>query len=807
MKIRYSAFRRAEMRSLIWRVFIVWALLSPAAVAQDPFGAANPFGSGQNDGGSTDPFTTGGDPFGSGADPFGAGQADAPRDGGFEAFGQSDSGVAGGLASSGSQLDEEDPDPVVRLLRAQPPQSPRDMADALTWMARIKRWDEVRRLLDSLAAKNWPLPRKAELARAAGPSLWTKIRGEAAGLSEEQKRLTREILAAPSELARNPAWIDSWVQRLQSASAGERRLAQLRLQDAGWTAVERLVAQLSQGGGSISASMLAGTIVEFGKDGEDALRVACTLGDPGQAGRVVLALATLPGSRFTAELAAGLESGQLSPETQAQLQERLLKKHGALPDVGAIHAYLSREFQRRLSAYQTARMEVAELTNRVWRLAPDRSKVQIDEVPADQRELELLASLAAQRLKLRTLTTEEAVECGAALLQRAYQVDRGLSLGEIESRLMTRLPGDYVQSDGYWQRVFARAGEWQMHGAALRSVQMLGEQSNSTSSSIEFLSQLLSDSRPSVRFSALAAIEQIDPLQPFSGSSRAVSTALEMSRLERGPRALVIGLMSDLRQAARDQLQAQLDAEVTTANSTRAALAALNGDRSPELIFIVDRVADQSIFELLQRLRGSRRGHSLPIAVLTDELYAHERDFIESTPGILSSVLSRNPQQMQRVVTEMLSTLDTEPMTPEDRGNFARVAQSFLVRIAGDPQRYDFYPTFEWSKHLISTATRFPAADRAELLSGMPSQQSQQQLVGMAAQQSLTAEDRLQAARGFAHAVKRFGMNLDREQVLNCYALYNRLGPNDPVAVRAMGHVLDVLEAHAGKAPWPDDDF
>jgi len=47
-------------------------------------------------------------------------------------------------------------------------------------------------------------------------------------------------------------------------------------------------------------------------------------------------------------------------------------------------------------------------------------------------------------------------------------------------------------------------------------------------------------------------------------------------------------------------------------------------------------------------------------------------------------------------------------------------------------------------------------------------------------------------------------MNLHRENVVHAYEMYNEFGPKDPVATKAMGLVLDVIEAQAGKAPWPE---
>ncbi len=62
----------------------------------------------------------------------------------------------------------------------------------------------------------------------------------------------------------------------------------------------------------------------------------------------------------------------------------------------------------------------------------------------------------------------------------------------------------------------------------------------------------------------------------------------------------------------------------------------------------------------------------------------------------------------------------------------------------------------------------------------------------------------MEAVKAFARSVRKFGMNLHRENVKQAYELYNEYGPKDPITAKAMGLVLDVIEAQAGKAPWPE---
>jgi len=196
-------------------------------------------------------------------------------------------------------------------------------------------------------------------------------------------------------------------------------------------------------------------------------------------------------------------------------------------------------------------------------------------------------------------------------------------------------------------------------------------------------------------------------------------------------------------------------------------------------------------------LRGSERGSALPIAVLTDELYKHERRLLAETPGVVYSVLSRAPAQMQSVTNQLMRLVDTRPFTPQQRTDFAQVDSQFLSRVAADRETYAFYPLADWRDELIAVGSRLPTTTRMNVLSSLGSRESQQHLLSLAGLGSLAATERLDAARAFETSVQRFGLNLGREDVLTAYDTYNVLGPNDPASAEALGIVLDVIEQRA----------
>ncbi len=777
-------------------LFLVGILgLACSAVGQDPFGS-DPFGAAAND------------PFGAGATGAGAATGDA---GAFGAFGGPNSPMAGrastgtGGASTADDLLAE-PDPVVRILRESPPQTPEAIGRAIAWLVRLKQWQEAAGWIDRLAQMNLGLQQKAAVAREAGSLVLARLRSDEAGLSEAQVQVVADLQAAPGRMARDPRRIDAWIDRLASDSESQRMRAVYALHDAGAVAVERLVQRLIGGQGTVPPRLLVRTLAGMDRDGRDALRAALLVNAPEAAQRVAVAMAEQPSTEFAAELGSLSVGGIVSPETTERVRALLLQHYGRLPDADRVQAFLEREFQARLTEYQRVRVEPQGAAQRVWRLTPDRTGVEMVEGSEGLAALERWANLAALRLKMLAASggaTDQIVASAVAVAQRAYKINPQLVDAELDSHMLVDIPGQRAADADFWAAVFDKATEWQMHGAALRSVQRMGRAGADKFPTMVFLSSVLGDTRPVVRFAALEAIDAIDPDQPYAGVERAIETALEAVRLGASPHVLVVGLHADLRQVAQQQLQMVVGADVSVANTLQSALLVLDDQRPVEMVLVVDRVPDDSISQLLQRIRRSRRGHALPIGVLTDKLYPHEREWIARDNGVITGLLTKNPENMRQVFNRLLATLDTQPMEPADRLHFALVGEKFLGRIAADRDRYGFYPLEQWNEDLLAVARNVGGETRVQLYVGVPTAVAQQRLVETAAEGQQEQQVRLAAAAAFADSIRRYGLLMSRDAVLQCYDLYNRLGPRDAVAVRALGFVLDVIEAHAAGRDLP----
>ena len=735
-------------------------LLSGPVLAQPPAGGS-------------DPFATGGsDPFGAPADAPAAGM-DAPA------------AAAPAAGAANAAANEEDVNPLVRMLRTNPPKTPAEYAETLEWMSRIGRWDEVTRYLSLLQKSNWNQNQLAELSIAGGSDLWFKLRDTTTELNDAQREFVRMVAGLPAKLSRDPQWLDSWILRLAAKTPGERREAVLRLMRGGRFAVERLCVHLMAGHPRVHGGLLVEALLDFQPDGVEALRAACMTHDVAARGRVFLAIAQSSASDFGVEMGSAIQDEALPDAGRQAINNALLKKHGQLPAPEAVRDFVASKFKTQLDQYQLVRTRPARVPVLVWRVGSDGRSVKAVEAPVPDHALESLAQLATHRLSCLGTTDQDLIGCATVLAQRAYQANQP--------------PAGWLaqpKDAAFWKRVLEQSNHWQMHGAALLAVETIGQSlvaSAPGDASFSVIADCLRDARPAMRYAAVDAIAKAKLTSAYNGSAAALETAIEMGRLVQGPTVLVIGLTSDLRLAAKQQLMA-IGAEAIDVTSTAEALRVLNEPYPIEYIMVVDRLPRNSILTSVDRLRHSKRGGSLPVAILTDDMDALERSELGKMPGVVFTVLSELPEQMPRTIAELERRLDTRPLTGAQRQGYAETANQLLATISSDRQQYGFYELARWEKEISEVASHFPSATRLTLLGGMGTVASQQELMALVADPVIDAETRTQAADAFQRSVAHNGMLLNRAGILQAYEAYNRHGPTDPVTVTALGKVLDTIE-------------
>ncbi|HBE69314.1 MAG TPA: hypothetical protein DDW52_14295 [Planctomycetaceae bacterium] len=728
--------------------------------------------------GQDDPFNLGGS---SGADLFSTG---VPSAGGGLFGGDSANTGPDTTDVAGTAPDEEELSPVIQMLRESPPESPAEMARALNWMHSLRKPRELDRLLSIV--RDWPPGQKTALSRAGGTAFWIRLRGRSEVLSEASQQLIGEILRAPAQQAKQPQWIDSWIAQLASDSPSKVLYAQQQLHDAGFAGISRLLVELSSGSSTVPGDRLRDAILSFGEQGTQALQLATTL-PPSVSQPVVSSIDPMRNIDLRTDWAVAAFGDRFDETFRNGLIENVPADR--LPSTARVVSAVEQQLDQALLAYNQARTQVDPQTVDIWQISADGQTVEHAQAPKDIQQLRLLAHWARQTLKLNA-SEQRRIECLAILLQDAYQKPPS------ERPTALASAGEFAE----WEsvsvaEVLAKATDMQLHGAALSALQLLASGKQASVATVDVLVKHLTDSRPAVRYTALEAITKIDPSAPFYGAETALVTATEMARLADGPTVLVIGLHAEMRQAVSSQLEHLFAARAITANSARAAAERLSANHPFELVVVADRVLDQSLYQLLQRLRNGKHSRSLPIAVMTDSLTAIEESLIENMPGASRGVLSRDEDQMRRVVQSLHEQLDTEPLDVVDRAIFARAATEFLVKVTSDRSKYYFYPVADIRDELAALNYSLDAKQSARLLSGLGTRDGQWELVKMAADSSQPQEQRISAAASFSTSADRHGIILPRDEVLRVYDLYNELGPRDRVAAQALGQILDVIES------------
>lgn len=744
------------------------------------------------------------DPFGS-QDPFDSSAPDSVMESestgdGFE-YEEPAVDVETPPASAANTDAKSDPldrnvDPLIVILRDNPPRTFAELGRAIGWLTQLGHWAEVSKLLDQVNSKKPNNAQLSEVARAAGSGTWIRLRQADVSIDETRRNLVTSILEAPANVARDVSVIDGWIDQLASSQPGQRRLAQLRLQDGSKVAVGRLLERLLEGNAKATPEMLAGTLVEFGSEGIQALQAACSLSDDQRRARALLSVAELPSNHFPMELAGALHTVGNGPDVQAAIAERLLKRYRQLPSQPSSADYMQRGLLNALAEYQRHRLDANPLPIEIWRPSEDGRSVVLQPATSELKSLERLYQLASIKAHLTDATANDFAQAAAIYLQRAYHLKPSVQMAIDQPAIPAWLNTHISSRPDFLISVFQRATEWEMHGAAVRSVQVLAGQAQPGKDELplDFFSDLLNDSRAVIRYQALAAIAAANPRSNYRGSERALATAIEMAGLASGPKTLVIGANLELCLAAEPLIIQQTGGQVIMVNSGREALRTLSQTQPAEMVVIVDRVHDMSLYELIQRLGKTTIGGSIPIAVLTDQLFPYELRYIESTSGIHAATLTRNAEQMGQIFQRMASSLDTGLMTAEDRVQLSQVAQQFLTTIASDRDTYAFYPLADWHTAILSARASQPLTVQAQGLSLIGTVDSQWRLVQLAGAAQASQEDRSAVASAFEKSIRQFGNLLDKQQIQSLYDLYNRLGPNDPAIAKALGHMLDIVE-------------
>ena len=150
-----------------------------------------------------------------------------------------------------------------------------------------------------------------------------------------------------------------------------------------------------------------------------------------------------------------------------------------------------------------------------------------------------------------------------------------------------------------------------------------------------------------------------------------------MQNLEAKPLALLIGGSTELSDSLSSQLSL-LGVRTLLAKSARETMRLIQEPQPIEYVFLVDRVLEMRLSEVIQRIRTHPRTRTLPLAVLTDQLGTTQRELLanEGVSRIHYWSVTTKLDLTAALLTEMRATSPIPKMESIDRITFRSILET-----------------------------------------------------------------------------------------------------------------------------------
>jgi CheY-like chemotaxis protein len=320
---------------------------------------------------------------------------------------------------------------------------------------------------------------------------------------------------------------------------------------------------------------------------------------------------------------------------------------------------------------------------------------------------------------------------------------------------------------------------------------------------LEVLNQACESGVPAIRYQAATALMPLLLKREFRGALRAEEVIVEMLRLDGNALVLVIGTNPSLSMHASAVLN-QMGLRVMTATAGQDALRAVEDGYPVEYILFVDRTGDIALTQLVQRLRSHFRSSTIPMAVLLPEYRSGEVPLLNEVSGLVASFVPPDDAGMVNILRQCNELpKQRQRLTNADRIAWKTNAKDFLNRVASMPSNEIPSSLRTWSEFARENLDQaiVNAIDN-NVLAEMGNLEGQRELTRRLIAAGNDAELRLAIGELLKRTIRFHGVKMSRADVESLYDAYNKQGPTDPAAARAIGEVIDQVELYAKENGW-----
>ena len=727
----------------------------------------------------------------------------------FGDLGNPTASVAGNRSkSSESAIDSNETNAVVRSLRANPPSSPKDLAQAVGLMTRIRRWDEASRWLGRIGQLELDGPSAVDILRAAGPNTWAAIEANAGAFKPEQLQLINKLRKLADDEIHSPSNLAKQVNRLTSPNQSERRAAFDAIRSAGDPGIAALLDTLMRPNGLNPTNSMVEAFSLLGPSAVSAWQAAMTSPHNEVRDRLIQLVNRVPQASMGPELLAALHDPTIPESTKDTIKRSLADRGKTAPDAKQAYDYNIATLDRSLDQHKQLLALNDVAARSVWGLSQDGRGVSIREGNgADQA---LARASQAATLALRTSANGDFVSARALA---AYLEDLARSGSTELSQspvFQSLLPESIRDSHEFGCLLWDAAIEERLPAAQSLAVANLARWQGALMPNPvrDRLATATKSGHPSVRYPAAIAlmnsiIDQRDLVpvslgnsdenvgnsirEPgasgfrdggFQGSSRVDFIAKEMRQLMADPMVLIIGASPSLRSHAHD-LVSSMGLRYWEASSVDDVFNALRNAVPIEGIIIVDHLRDSELGQLIQRIRSNPSTSTVPIAVLAENLSSGEHMVAARDDGVVMGSVPPTVEGLGDILSRMNQVIAHPRATPEDRILWKNHAANYLRAVSPEVPTRD------------GEAVTIRLAD---------TQEEQNNLLRLVGDFSETPKKREQASQIFVQSIRRFGLLVSTDTLNAQYDIYNSRGETEPVTRLVMGQILDAIDEVYGRS-------
>ena len=742
-------------------------------------------------------------------------------------------------------IDTNETSAVVRSLRANPPTAPSELAQAVSLMTRIRRWDEASRWLDRIGRLELDGPTALAVLRGAGPRTWAAIEANAGSFKTEQLQLIDKLRKLADDEVHSPANLAAQVNRLTSPNQADRLAGFDALRAAGDSGITALLDAVMRTNGLNPNPSMIEAFSLLGPNATAAWHTAMTSPHNEVRDRLIQLVHRAPKPTMGPELLTALHDPTLSESTKDGIRRSLAERGKSAPEPQQAFEYNIATLVKSLDQFrQLSALNDVDARN-VWTLNQDGHGISTR--PGNAADQSLARASQAALQALRTAPAGDAVSA-RALATYLEELSRNGATDLADSPVFqSLLPESLRESHEFGCLIWDAATEERLPGAQALAVRNLARWQGALMPNPvrDRLAKASKSGHPSVRYPATIAlmnslldqkglipsaqdldevstattakISQATATQPFADRSAAKGNSALPSDTYSGfeqrgfeprgfeQRGYIEGGFQGASRVdinAREMQQLMADPMVMIIGASPSLRSHSHGLLSAMGLRYWEASSVDDVFNGLR--------NSVPVEGIV--IVDHLRDLdlgqliqrIRSNPSTSTvpiALLAENLSSGEHLVAaaDHGVVLGSVPPSIEGLGDVLSRMNQMLAYPRATPEDRILWKdnavnylraAYPQNPRLLNSGASIRLAD---------TQEEQNNLLRIVADASQTPRQREQASQIFVQSIRRFGLLISSDTLNGQYDAYNSRGESEPVTRLVMGQILDAIDEVYGR--------